>query len=662
MMKYIYKDERTQRFLKTWAGTTELYTASYYFWNQGSEMQKSSVGLFQTLLYEVLRAAPNLISLACLEHRQLEPWSIGELRAAFQQITKHTRLDAKFCFFIDGLDEYHGEEADIIEILETLSISGYVKLCVSSRPRRTYESFISHIDRTFDIAHFTKSDMQHYVHERLHSSSKLKTIAANASDIASFQALVSDIARRAEGVWLWVFLVTREILHDMDRDEDVDSLRRIVDELPSDLNDFFGRIVNKIKDRHKEAMAQIFLIMIEQRGPLPLYAFALLEKQRSRQDYAFKAPIKQIVEDDFAPEYPKLEARLQNRCGDLLIIDDKQHPVVLSRSVDFLHRTVRDYLRDTYHNHLQGFLKTTFDPLVSLGNICLYLLKGSTARPLGPPEEDFSEEDFPPLQELTSDMLYYAQEHDRRMTLQEETPFFPILDELDRVLEEISSIDEYDSRWSVGIEIISVQGFEDHTYLCQDFLALVVHARLTRYVCARIKANPERLRPTGMSLQGFAPCDLSLLDFALFPIHMQWLLGPPKVGKALSDKIDLVTMLLSQGADPNQKLFIKKGNSVWEFFLYIKLDDYYMWKEMKMLAAPQEEQEELYAICVALIQAGADFDCRPMNEWGKRKAGREILRDAFGENKAAALEDQWRMLKSKTTPVKGDSRNRCVIM
>jgi hypothetical protein len=57
-MKYLSENQHTFTSLKSWAGTTQLYTASYYFWNQGNDMQKSRTGLMQSLLYQVLRSAP----------------------------------------------------------------------------------------------------------------------------------------------------------------------------------------------------------------------------------------------------------------------------------------------------------------------------------------------------------------------------------------------------------------------------------------------------------------------------------------------------------------------------------------------------------------------------------------------------------------------------
>jgi hypothetical protein len=61
LMKQAFDHADTVRALKKWAGPADLCMASYYFWNQGFEMQKSQIGLLQSLLYQILKSLPTLI-------------------------------------------------------------------------------------------------------------------------------------------------------------------------------------------------------------------------------------------------------------------------------------------------------------------------------------------------------------------------------------------------------------------------------------------------------------------------------------------------------------------------------------------------------------------------------------------------------------------------
>jgi hypothetical protein len=157
-MKYISESSHTRQILRRWAGKDEtLYTGSYYFWNQGTEMQKSRAGLMQSLLYQIFRTAPEIIPSETGDYLDHETWEMEDMIAMFNHIAAQTRYHAKFCFYIDGLDEYNGDETDVEPMLQTLSSSPHIKICASSRPGQLYEKTLCRDSRAFDIAKFTKT-------------------------------------------------------------------------------------------------------------------------------------------------------------------------------------------------------------------------------------------------------------------------------------------------------------------------------------------------------------------------------------------------------------------------------------------------------------------------------------------------------------------------
>ncbi len=48
--KYISSHHETRGALTSWAGDQELITASFFFWNTGTTLQKSQMGLLRSLL------------------------------------------------------------------------------------------------------------------------------------------------------------------------------------------------------------------------------------------------------------------------------------------------------------------------------------------------------------------------------------------------------------------------------------------------------------------------------------------------------------------------------------------------------------------------------------------------------------------------------------
>jgi len=319
-MKFVTEHPRTFECLEGWAGTTKLCTASYYFWNQGYEMQKSQVGLFQSLLYQILKSVPRLIEIVCPNRLEHEEWDIEELKATFGRIATQKDLEVKFCFFIDGLDEYNGAEEDVVSALKFLSISKDIKICASNRPRSVFERFFNNTSRTFDIKSFTKEDMGRHVQRLLGDNENFQRLENADFTCESIMKVIADLA---QGVWLWVFLITRDLVQAVNRDEGVDMLWNIVNLFPADLEAYFERMVKAVKPQYLEEMSQIFLITVDVLQPLPLYAFSLLEHQRKNPAYATNLPIRPIREDDLESEYPKWKSLIRNRCSDLLVVNDE---------------------------------------------------------------------------------------------------------------------------------------------------------------------------------------------------------------------------------------------------------------------------------------------------------------------------------------------------
>ena len=139
LMKFVVDHPQTLPALSSWSSPKPAYIANHFFWSAGTPMQKSWQGLLQTLLYEIFRQLPDLIEMTCTERwpntiEQLShnAWHLPELRRILQRISDQKDLSAKFCFFIDGLDEFDGDHLEFCSVLRGLSNTSHVKLCVSS--------------------------------------------------------------------------------------------------------------------------------------------------------------------------------------------------------------------------------------------------------------------------------------------------------------------------------------------------------------------------------------------------------------------------------------------------------------------------------------------------------------------------------------------------
>ncbi|KAI0555886.1 hypothetical protein F4679DRAFT_578007 [Xylaria curta] len=617
LMKFAYEDQRTTQSLKKWAGKAKLYRASYYFWNQGTEKQKSGIGLFQSLLYQILRSAPDLIPSIYQDRLHHEGWEIEDLNDMFKCIARQTSLGTKFCFFIDGLDEYDGDEKDVIRLLQEISISEHIKICASSRPGRQYESFLPRGDRRLDIARYTKGDMKRYIDTQLQASENWRNLAVSDT---TCQDIVNEISARAGGVWLWVALVTTDVIKEADKNEKVTTLRKIVDEFPDDLQEYFERIIKRIPKLHREEMAQTFFVTMEELQPLPLYAFTLLEEERVNSNYAIEAPIAPIFEAAVKTKYPALKDRIRNRCSDLLIVDDDPHPVFLSHSVTFLHLTVRDFLRD-YDEQLKKYVAEEFNPLVSLSRICLSLLKAL-------PAASFRDRKFVnKVIGLTDELLYYAHEVEKRNKL-EESPLVSLLDQLDEVNSHHARY--ISNHWTHARDSPAPRGLDEYYEGGQcNFLALTVQARLVKYVRTKLQTDQRNIQKRGRPL-----LDYALRPRRITPIHMPY----HSARDDPSVDVDMVKLLLKHGADPNQPVHLNGSNSVWALFL-LSINENHKRDGPSASSTYRSLNKAWYEACLELIEAGARRDCLS-NYARKGLTMSSILKNVFGQDRAAKLEEE----------------------
>jgi len=137
---------------------------------------------------------------------------------------------AKFCFFVDGLDEYDGEEADIIKVLQDLALCSNLKICVSSRLWNAFEkAFGNRHEKKLLLQEFTRDDIRLYVEETLKESESFLELAGQDS---RYQQLIEDIVERASGVFLWVYLVVRSLLRGLTDDNSIALMRMRLDTLP----------------------------------------------------------------------------------------------------------------------------------------------------------------------------------------------------------------------------------------------------------------------------------------------------------------------------------------------------------------------------------------------------------------------------------------------
>jgi hypothetical protein len=348
LMKYLHGSEGTRRHLASWAGSSQLIIAGYFFWLSGSQMEKSQEGLLRQLLFEIMQSHPDWIPTLSPKRWYATntadlpmdvPWSLSELLAAISKLDNIPACPSgatKICVFIDGLDEYYGDHLELIRTIRTISKLKDIKLCVSSRPWNCFEDAFGHdTSHKLYLEDLTKDDIANYARDML---SQLQAPLFDNKG-AHIEELVSEIVCRAQGVFLWVFLVVRSLRDGIINGDPLTLLQDRLRELPTDLEEFFERIIQSVDKVYRRRMAHTFQVALYSDQPLRLLLYSFLDEEQPRRPLAYGQPYDKI-RYSVSSEESRMHRSLNGRYRGLL----ETAGLLGYKEVHFLHRTVRDFL------------------------------------------------------------------------------------------------------------------------------------------------------------------------------------------------------------------------------------------------------------------------------------------------------------------------------
>jgi hypothetical protein len=367
LMKFIHNHTKTKQALREWAGPRKLVVLHFFFWNLGTTLQKSHVGMLRALLHAALKQHQELIPAVFPKlYQAWEDWDTNtapdyiELKKAFELLIERS-LYLRLVIFIDGLDEFEGDHRDVALFLRSLA-SPRVKIIASSRPLNTcLESLAG--SPTLRLQDLTRRDMKLYVDGELSTHRLMARLVQEFPEKAP--CLVSGILSKAEGVFLWTRLVVRLLIQGLENGDNLEELQQRLTTLPSGLRDLYKRIFAKLDIGYQKEAAILFQmnerwLTIVQDQSLPgitlWYAIhsplavlkqniALLPSQT--YDWAMSSLIKRIQSRCCGLlELRRTERTLDGTSritlpGDLVSIADACHLVVT-----YLHRTVHEFITD----------------------------------------------------------------------------------------------------------------------------------------------------------------------------------------------------------------------------------------------------------------------------------------------------------------------------
>ena len=586
LMKFLVRNQSVREYLRDWAGhSAEPVLISWFFWAAGSPMQKSKEGLFQSLLFQILRLCPKLIPVVCESRWQddsiygekSDPWTLEELDDAFVTIAKQRMSAIRFCIFIDGLDEYDGRPDDIIDRLQVLAEAESIKLCLASRPWTPFREAFAEgkCDGSLLLEKYTKRDIERFVKDMLENDKRF-TQAERADK--RYGKFVNEVIERALGVFLWVYLVVKELLKGLGERNKLEDLQAKLDTMPDSLESYFKQIFDRIDKAHRTESAKVFLLTTHAVQPLSVACYRYLEYEHRIPGYALVAAIEPMSIEKLEFVHKDVRNRINFLCKDLLEVNETRTGGRLDYQVDFLHRTVSDFLmeKDMHQGLIQRATDNNTTDWDAYQALCLVEL----ARAKGLPLKKNIEKSLNVLFSLVDALMFYVHE----VEIQQKVPQTVLLDQLDQTISTYADENKMVYHWTNARDPPTGSHFDECNY--NSFLALTIQSRLSLYVKEKLHKTPSLLR---------AKKGRPLLDYALRPN----IVTPTRLPHFVEFvDYDMVCLLLDEGANPNEKVSIYGNITVWALFLlscYEKQD-----------FQTAQAKETWFKVAELMIRKGAD--------------------------------------------------------
>ncbi|KFA78982.1 hypothetical protein S40288_00553 [Stachybotrys chartarum IBT 40288] len=214
-------------------------TISFFFNARGAVLERSTKGLYRSLLFQLL-SDPGLqtsldeIFLQLDETVQLNDWKLEVLKDAFARVV--AKLKQPIVCYVDALDECPEEEVrDMVYFFEEISSQavghqGRLRICLSSR-------HYPHITITRGLSLVLEQQSQHTSDIVRYVDSELRIgNSTNAVDIRK------RVVAKASGVFLWVALVVPLLNKTFDRGN-VQAMNRHLETLPTELSTLFQDLI-----------------------------------------------------------------------------------------------------------------------------------------------------------------------------------------------------------------------------------------------------------------------------------------------------------------------------------------------------------------------------------------------------------------------------------
>jgi hypothetical protein len=324
IMKFIYLETKRNN-------GPETTTVSFFFNSRGNDLEKSTMGMYRSLLIQLFREFRDLQSI--LDNPEIIPQdqqdcpNLDTLKELFQSAVMALNRRSFICF-IDALDECDEQEVrDMVQFFEDLAEHAtesniQFRIWLASRPY-PYISLRKGISLNLEDESGHAEDLEQYIKSNLTIDDPL--IRAD---------LQSQLLSKAAGIFMWVVLVV-DILK-KENDEGGLTLRKKLSEIPTKLSDLFKNMLRRDKKTPERLLHCILWIICAKRPLSPIEFY-----------HALWITLLDQNSEDLQAEIELPDVKTIHACAKLVTNSSKGLAEVSKSEqpiVQFIHESVRDFL------------------------------------------------------------------------------------------------------------------------------------------------------------------------------------------------------------------------------------------------------------------------------------------------------------------------------
>jgi len=322
---------------------------SFFFHGRGDELQRTPLGLWRSLLHQVLRQAPSALQDLVDEFETKRKqngkpgedwhWHEEELWPFFKSSLSKVLKTRPVWLFIDALDECGKENAvRLVEIFKSLlkhlpSQSMGCRICFSCR----HYPILDLDDTVFEVC--TENENQRDISKFVDNQ------------LAGFRTRTSStiptwITERASGVFMWARLVVTRILDLELEGAGLGEIEGVIHSIPPDLNDLYRQLIRNMEPASKKLVQWICF------ATQPLSTDELRWAMVIEADCPHRTLQACQSAKHYVPDSVRMKRQVQTLSRGLAEVSDTQ-------IVQFIHQSVKDFFIQTGLPILYGNVTST---------------------------------------------------------------------------------------------------------------------------------------------------------------------------------------------------------------------------------------------------------------------------------------------------------------